>query len=83
MLVNNAGISRVIPHADLSASTRDIWQELHEVNVVAPFRLVAHAEPALRDAAARGKPDLSLMSVRMQASDQRVRPFLMQRRRPR
>ena len=56
VLVNNAGISRVIPHADLLAATPDVWQELHEVNVVAPFRLVAHAESALRAAAARGKP---------------------------
>jgi len=56
VLVNNAGISRVIPHADILAATPEIWQELHEVNVVAPFRLVAHAESALRDAAARGRP---------------------------
>lgn len=56
VLVNNAGVSRVIPHADILAATPDVWQELHEVNVVAPFRLVAHAESALRNAAARGKP---------------------------
>jgi NAD(P)-dependent dehydrogenase (short-subunit alcohol dehydrogenase family) len=56
VLVNNAGISRVIPHADLLAATPDVWQALHEVNVVAPFRLVAHAQSALREAAARGKP---------------------------
>jgi NAD(P)-dependent dehydrogenase (short-subunit alcohol dehydrogenase family) len=56
VLVNNAGISRVIPHADLAAATSDVWQELHEVNVVAPFRLIAEAESALRDAAARGRP---------------------------
>jgi NAD(P)-dependent dehydrogenase (short-subunit alcohol dehydrogenase family) len=56
VLVNNAGISRVIAHADLTAATSDVWQELHEVNVVAPFRLVAEAQSALRDAAARGRP---------------------------
>ncbi|WGS54116.1 SDR family oxidoreductase [Paraburkholderia sp. D15] len=55
VLVNNAGISRVIPHADLAAATPDIWHELHEVNVVAPFRLIALAEKALRDAAQRGR----------------------------
>jgi NAD(P)-dependent dehydrogenase (short-subunit alcohol dehydrogenase family) len=55
VLVNNAGISRVIPHADLGAATPDVWQELHEVNVVAPFRLVAEAEPALREAAPCGR----------------------------
>lgn len=56
VLVNNAGISRVIAHDDLAAATPAIWHELHEVNVVAPFRLVAEAESALRDAAARGRP---------------------------
>lgn len=56
VLVNNAGISRIIPHADLMAASPAVWNELHEVNVVAPFRLVAEAETALRDAARRGRP---------------------------
>lgn len=56
VLVNNAGISQVIPHADLRAATPDIWRDLYEVNVIAPFRLVTAAESALRAAAGRGKP---------------------------
>lgn len=56
VLVNNAGISRVIPHGDLSAATSAVWHELYEVNVVAPFHLVAEAEASLRESAARGKP---------------------------
>ena len=56
VLINNAGVSRVIPHNDLAAATSDIWKELHEVNVVAPFRLVAEAEAELRNAAVRGRP---------------------------
>ncbi len=56
VLVNNAGISRVIPHTDLMAASPAVWHELNEVNVVAPFRLVAEAEIALRDAARRGRP---------------------------
>jgi NAD(P)-dependent dehydrogenase (short-subunit alcohol dehydrogenase family) len=55
VLVNNAGISRVIPHADLMAASPDIWHELYEVNVVAPFRLIAEAESALRAAANGGR----------------------------
>jgi NAD(P)-dependent dehydrogenase (short-subunit alcohol dehydrogenase family) len=55
VLVNNAGISRVIAHADLAAATPEVWRELHEVNVIAPFRLIAEAQPALRQAAARGR----------------------------
>ena len=55
-LINNAGISRVVPHGDLGAITGEMWHELNEVNVVAPFRLVALAEAALREAAQRGRP---------------------------
>lgn len=47
VLVNNAGISRVIAHGDLAAATPAVWHEMHEVNVVAPFRLVAEAQAAL------------------------------------
>lgn len=56
VLINNAGISRVIPHENMAAATPDVWHELYEVNVVAPFRLVAEAESALREAAKRGRP---------------------------
>lgn len=56
VIVNNAGISRVIPHSDMQAATTEIWRELHEVNVIAPFRIVAEAEAALRAAASVGIP---------------------------
>lgn len=56
IVVNNAGISRVVPHTDMAAATPDIWRELHEVNVIAPFRIVAEAEAALRKSAASGTP---------------------------
>lgn len=56
VLVNNAGISQVIAHADMAAAVPEVWHALYEVNVVAPFRLVAAAEPALRAAAAAGRP---------------------------
>lgn len=54
LLVNNAGISGIIPHGDLDAASPEIWHGLYEVNVVAPFRLVALAEAALRRSAERG-----------------------------
>lgn len=50
LLVNNAGISAVIPHSDLASATPAVWHALYEVNVVAPFHLVAEAEPLLRAA---------------------------------
>jgi len=56
VLVNNAGISQVIAHADLAAATPAVWQRLHEINVIAPFRLIAEAEAALRESARRGGP---------------------------
>jgi NAD(P)-dependent dehydrogenase (short-subunit alcohol dehydrogenase family) len=55
VLVNNAGVSAVIPHADLHAATSALWHELYEVNVVAPFHLIAEAEPALREATRQGR----------------------------
>ena len=55
VLVNNAGNSQVIPHHDLAAATPDVWHNLYEVNVIAPFRLITAAEPSLRAAARRGR----------------------------
>jgi NAD(P)-dependent dehydrogenase (short-subunit alcohol dehydrogenase family) len=51
VLVNNAGTTEVIPHADLPAATPEIWRRLYEVNVIAPFVLITAAEAALRAAA--------------------------------
>jgi NAD(P)-dependent dehydrogenase (short-subunit alcohol dehydrogenase family) len=48
VLVNNAGLSDIIPHSDLKAATSEIWHELYEVNVVAPFHLIAEAKVSLR-----------------------------------
>ncbi|MCB8876269.1 SDR family NAD(P)-dependent oxidoreductase [Acidisoma silvae] len=54
VLVNNAGISGIIPHSDLKAATSEIWHELYEVNVVAAFHLISEAEASLRAAASLG-----------------------------
>jgi NAD(P)-dependent dehydrogenase (short-subunit alcohol dehydrogenase family) len=48
VLVNNAGVSRVISHDDLQAATPTIWRDLYEVNVIAPWQLITEAEPYLR-----------------------------------
>jgi NAD(P)-dependent dehydrogenase (short-subunit alcohol dehydrogenase family) len=48
VLVNNAGISRVIPHADLDAATPAIWREIYDVNVVAPWQLITEAVQIMR-----------------------------------
>jgi ketoreductase RED2 len=48
VLVNNAGTTEVIPHADLDAAGLDVWRKIFEVNVFAPWLLSRSAVPALR-----------------------------------
>ena len=50
VLVNNAGLTRVVDHTDLKGATAEIWRELYEVNVISPWTLIAEAEPLLQDA---------------------------------
>jgi NAD(P)-dependent dehydrogenase (short-subunit alcohol dehydrogenase family) len=50
VLVNNAGLSIRIPHADLKAATPALWRQMLDVNLISPFLLVAEAEAALRQA---------------------------------
>ena len=50
VLVNNAGLSIRIPHTDLKAATPALWRQMLDVNLIAPFVLVAEAEAALRAA---------------------------------
>ncbi|WP_028933191.1 SDR family NAD(P)-dependent oxidoreductase [Pseudonocardia spinosispora] len=49
VLVNNAGISRPIPHDDLAAASAADWRRLLDVNLIAPWLLCTSALPALRD----------------------------------
>jgi NAD(P)-dependent dehydrogenase (short-subunit alcohol dehydrogenase family) len=56
VLVNSAGITATVPHADLKGATPELWRRLHQVNVIAPWLLVAEAEAALRESGARGRP---------------------------
>ena len=60
VLVNNAAITRVMPHAALAEATPEIWRSLYDVNVVAPWILVTEAEAALRRAAEDGHPSAIL-----------------------
>lgn len=49
VLVNNAGISAVIPHTALKEASPEIWRDIYEVNVIAPWTLIAESETALRE----------------------------------
>jgi len=50
VLVNNAGISWPVPHADLDGLTADDWRRVLDVNLIAPWLLCTAALPALRSA---------------------------------
>jgi NAD(P)-dependent dehydrogenase (short-subunit alcohol dehydrogenase family) len=54
LLVNNAGVSRPIPHADLDAASLDVWHEMLDVNLLAPWVLTSAAAPRLRESARPG-----------------------------
>jgi NAD(P)-dependent dehydrogenase (short-subunit alcohol dehydrogenase family) len=49
VLVNNAGVSRPVPHADLAGLTAADWRQVLDVNLVAPWVLCTAALPALRE----------------------------------
>ncbi len=70
VLVNNAGISAKIPHASLKDASAEIWRHLYEVNVIAPWTLIAEAEQALREASTQGCPS-SILNISSHAG---VRP---------
>jgi ketoreductase RED2 len=48
VLVNNAGTTKLIPHADLAAASLDVWREIFEVNVFGTWSLCVAAMDALR-----------------------------------
>jgi ketoreductase RED2 len=48
VLVNNAGTTKVIAHADLEAASLDVWREIFEVNVFGTWSLCVAAMEALR-----------------------------------
>lgn len=56
ILVNNAGINAMIPHSLLKDATSEIWRNLYEVNVIAPWTLIAESEQALRNASTKECP---------------------------
>src|SRR5690606_16763744 len=48
LLVNNAGATRLIPHADLEAASPAVWREILDVNVVGAWQTSVAAVPPLR-----------------------------------
>ncbi|MCP3759046.1 SDR family NAD(P)-dependent oxidoreductase [Streptomyces sp. TBY4] len=52
LLVNNAGITRAIPHKDLDAATGEVWRDILGVNVVGTWQTSVAAMPLLRESGA-------------------------------
>jgi 3-oxoacyl-[acyl-carrier protein] reductase len=48
VLVNNAGMTHFVPHADLEALTENMWDEILAVNLKGPFFVSRAAIPLLR-----------------------------------
>jgi ketoreductase RED2 len=51
VLVNNAGTTQVIPHADLEAATDEVWLRIFGVNVLGTWHMTRACVPALRESA--------------------------------
>ncbi|BAQ62171.1 short-chain dehydrogenase/reductase SDR [Geminocystis sp. NIES-3708] len=49
ILVNNAGINAIIPHHSLKKACPEIWRNIYEINVIAPWTLITEAEQVLRE----------------------------------
>jgi 3-oxoacyl-[acyl-carrier protein] reductase len=48
VLVNNAGTTHFVPHADLDSLTDDVWSDIFQVNVMGTFYCVRDAMPLLK-----------------------------------
>ena len=64
VLVNNAGVTRVIDHKDLDAVTDEVFREILDVNVIGTWRLTRLAMPHLREAAGAVVMVTSIAGVR-------------------
>ena len=47
-LVNAAGISKMVPHADLNGLSADDFQRIYAVNTIGPFQMMRAAAPHLK-----------------------------------
>ena len=49
VLVNNAGTTQLIPHADLETATDEVWLRIFGVNVLGTWHMTRACVPALRE----------------------------------
>ncbi|MEV0175653.1 SDR family oxidoreductase [Streptomyces sp. NPDC050803] len=55
VLVNSAGVTRVVPHQDLAGASAEVWREILDVNVVGTWQMCVAAMPHLRAAGGGGR----------------------------
>lgn len=70
VLVNNAGINATIPHTSPKEATPEVWRNLYEVNVIAPWTLISEAKNALRQSSS-GKCPSCILNISSHAG---IRP---------
>lgn len=63
VLVNNAGTTRRIPHADIAAATPEVWRAILDVNVLGTWQVTAAALPHLRRAGEEGERPASVVNI--------------------
>jgi ketoreductase RED2 len=59
LLVNNAGVTRVVPHADLEGATPAVWREILGLNVLGTWQTTVAAMPHLRESGAGAVVNIS------------------------
>ncbi|MEU8892481.1 SDR family oxidoreductase [Streptomyces sp. NPDC048442] len=59
ILVNCAGITRFIDHADLDAAGPEVWRQIYDVNVVGVWQTITAAVPHLRKSGAGSVVNIS------------------------
>lgn len=60
VLVNNAGITRMIPHGDMAAADAQVWRDILGVNVIGTWLVTTAAVPHLR---AQGGTVVNISSI--------------------
>jgi len=49
VLINNAGTTRFVPHADLDGLQKDDFQDIYGTNVVGPYQMTRAVAPSMKD----------------------------------
>ncbi|MCH0540292.1 SDR family oxidoreductase [Streptomyces sp. MUM 203J] len=63
VLVNSAGVTQVIPHADIAAVTPEVWQRILGVNVIGTWQVIQAAAPHLAKAESGAGSVVTISSV--------------------